>query len=76
MAKFTTIIAGGGASGVLLATRLLRKSANAHVVIVEPREHLGRGMAYSTSHLEHLLNVPAGRMSAFGEEPEHFVNFL
>ena len=76
MPKFTTIIAGGGASGVLLATRLLRKSANAHVVIVEPREHLGRGMAYSTSHPEHLLNVPAGRMSAFGEEPEHFINFL
>jgi len=76
MPKFTTIIAGGGASGALLATRLLRKSANAHVVIVEPREHLGRGMAYSTSHQEHLLNVPAGRMSAFAEDPEHFVNFL
>ena len=76
MPKFTTIVAGGGASGVLLATRLLRKSASSHVVIVEPREHLGRGMAYSTSHQEHLLNVPAGRISAFAEDPEHFVNFV
>ena len=76
MAEFTTIIAGGGASGVLLATRLLHKSASAHVILVEPREHLGRGMAYSSTHHEHLLNVPAGRMSAFAEDPEHFVRFL
>ncbi len=76
MPNFTTIIAGGGASGVLLATRLLRQSADANVIVVDPRKLLGRGMAYSTSHYEHLLNVPAGRMSAFAEDPEHFVNFL
>jgi uncharacterized NAD(P)/FAD-binding protein YdhS len=76
MAEFTAIVAGGGASGVLLATRLVRKSAHARVVIVEPRERLGRGMAYSTPHHRHLLNVPAGRMSAFAEDPEHFVRFL
>jgi len=76
MAEFTTIIAGGGASGVLLAARLLHKSARAHVIIVEPRERLGRGMAYSSAHPEHLLNVPAGRMSAFAEDPEHFIRFL
>ncbi len=76
MPKFTAIIAGGGASGALLATRLVRKSSDAHAIVVDPRERLGRGMAYSTSHQEHLLNVPAGRMSAFAEEPEHFVGFL
>jgi uncharacterized NAD(P)/FAD-binding protein YdhS len=76
MPKFTTIVAGGGASGALLTTRLVRKSPDAHVVVVDPREHLGRGMAYSTSHQEHQLNVPAGRMSAFAEDPEHFVAFL
>ncbi|HTV92814.1 MAG TPA: FAD/NAD(P)-binding protein [Verrucomicrobiae bacterium] len=76
MPKFAAIIAGGGASGALLAARLLRKSVDAHAVVVDPRERLGRGMAYSTSHQQHLLNVPAGRMSAFAEEPEHFVGFL
>jgi len=76
MPKFTTIVAGGGASGVLLATRLLRKNAQTHAIVVDPRERLGRGMAYSTPHLEHLLNVPAGRMSAFAEKPEDFVGFL
>jgi len=76
MAEFTAIIAGGGASGVLLATRVVRKSPHARVVVMEPREHLGRGMAYSTQHREHLLNVPAGRMSAFAEDREHFVRFL
>jgi uncharacterized NAD(P)/FAD-binding protein YdhS len=76
MPSFTAIVAGGGASGALLATRLVRKSSEARAIVVDPREHLGRGMAYSTSHHEHLLNVPAGRMSAFAEEPEHFVAFL
>jgi uncharacterized NAD(P)/FAD-binding protein YdhS len=76
MAEFTTIVVGGGASGALLATRLVRKSERANVIIAEPREHLGRGMAYSASHSEHLLNVLAGRMSAFAEDPEHFVRWL
>jgi uncharacterized NAD(P)/FAD-binding protein YdhS len=70
-------IVGGGASGTLLATRLL---LNAHrrlrVRIVEPREKLGQGVAYSSRSSVHLLNVPAGNMSALPEEPEHFLNWL
>lgn len=33
-------------------------------------------MAYSTPFDAHLLNVVASRMSAFPEEPDHFVRFL
>jgi uncharacterized NAD(P)/FAD-binding protein YdhS len=76
MPEFTAIIAGGGASGVLVAARLAYKSPDARVVIVEPRAALGRGMAYSTPYAGHILNVPAARMSAFGEDPEHFVRFI
>ncbi|HTU69804.1 MAG TPA: FAD/NAD(P)-binding protein [Candidatus Baltobacteraceae bacterium] len=76
MPEFTAIIAGGGASGLLTATRLVHKSASARVIIVEPRASIGRGMAYSTPCLAHVLNVPAGRMSAFDERPDHFVEFL
>jgi uncharacterized NAD(P)/FAD-binding protein YdhS len=76
MPDHTILIAGGGASGMLLAANAVRASANARVVIIEPREQLGRGMAYSTIYPEHLLNVPAGRMSAFVNDPEHFVRFL
>lgn len=72
----TILIAGGGASGALLGARLLRASASARVIIVEPREHLARGMAYSTVFDGHLLNVVASRMSAFPEDPSHFLQYL
>jgi uncharacterized NAD(P)/FAD-binding protein YdhS len=76
MPEFTTVIVGGGASGVLLASRLVRRSPFARAIVIEPRESLGRGLAYSTRYERHLLNVPAGRMSAFAEDPEHFVRYL
>ena len=63
-------IVGGGASGLLVAVNLLRKSDACEVTIFEPREKLGLGLAYSTKDLEHLLNVPAGRMSGLVEEPK------
>jgi uncharacterized NAD(P)/FAD-binding protein YdhS len=67
-------IAGGGASGTLLAHALVR--AGARVTIVEPRAALGVGLAYSTSCPLHLLNAPAGRMSAFADDPDHFLRWL
>jgi len=67
-------IAGGGASGLLLAHALVR--GGARVTIVEPREALGVGLAYSTTCPLHLLNAPAGRMSAFADDPDHFLRWL
>lgn len=69
------IIVGGGFSGTLVAVHLLRGGFNAPIDIVEPRA-LGRGLAYSTPWDDHLLNVPAIRMSAFGSEPLHFLEWL
>src|SRR5436309_1707066 len=69
-------IIGGGCSGLLTAVQLLRHGFDGPVTIVEPRAELGRGLAYSTRFDEHLLNVPAGKMSAFPDEPEHFLNWL
>lgn len=37
---------------------------------------LADGVAYATRHTEHLLNVPARRMSAFNDRPDDFVDFL
>jgi uncharacterized NAD(P)/FAD-binding protein YdhS len=72
-----TIIIGGGASGVLLAAHLLR-AARAPVVVtlVEQREDLGAGVAYSTKDRSHLLNVRASNMSAFADDEDHFVRWL
>src|ERR1700761_7799550 len=69
------VIVGGGFSGTLVAVHLLRQSDGVEVDIVDGRLP-GRGLAYSTSCDAHLLNVPAIRMSAFGSEPLHFLEWL
>ncbi|KPL47603.1 pyridine nucleotide-disulfide oxidoreductase [Xanthomonas axonopodis] len=70
-------IVGGGASGVLVALQLLRQAAAPlQIVLIEPHAALGEGVAYSTARGEHLLNVPAARMSALPELPHDFVDYL
>jgi len=71
------IIIGGGASGILLAAHLLRRSdARRQVTIVEKRGQLGRGLAFSAERPQHILNVPAANMSAYADEPDHFRRWL
>ena len=71
------IIVGGGASGVLLATQLLRKPASDfQVTLIEKRPDVGRGVAYCTANPEHLLNVRASNMSALPDDPDHFWRWL
>jgi uncharacterized NAD(P)/FAD-binding protein YdhS len=70
-------ILGGGASGTLLAVELLRRADRPlEIVLVEPRSSLGRGPAYTTPFPVHVMNVPAGRLSARPEDPGHFVAWL
>jgi uncharacterized NAD(P)/FAD-binding protein YdhS len=70
------LIVGGGASGILVAIHLA-KQANSPIAvrIAEPSLMIGRGVAYSTNDDGHLLNVPAGRMSAFSSDPSHFTSW-
>ena len=68
-------IVGGGASGVLLAAQLVRKS-RLRVALIERDAHPGLGVAYSTHCLGHLLNVRASDMTALADEPDHFVQWL
>jgi uncharacterized NAD(P)/FAD-binding protein YdhS len=68
---------GGGAGGVLCALQLLRLATTPlRIAMVEPAPRLAQGVAYATNHAEHLLNVPARRMSAFDDRPDDFVDFL
>ena len=70
-------IIGGGATGVLLACRLLRdRDRRIDVTIVEKSAQAGLGLAYATRNPQHLLNVRASNMSAFPEEPGHFWNWV
>jgi uncharacterized NAD(P)/FAD-binding protein YdhS len=64
------VIVGGGFSGSALAVQLAR-TGGAHVTLVEPNT-VGRGVAYATDP-EHLLNVPAAKMSLFPDAPDDFL---
>ena len=68
-------IVGGGAAGTLQALHLA-KAGIGPVTLIERARAPGRGVAYSTQRPEHLLNVPARRMSAFADDPEHFTRWF
>jgi uncharacterized NAD(P)/FAD-binding protein YdhS len=69
-------IVGGGLSGALVTVQLLRNGFTGPIRVIEPRPRLGYGLAYSTGFDQHLLNVPAGKMSALPDEPAHLLEWL
>ncbi|GAA3598978.1 hypothetical protein GCM10022223_12960 [Kineosporia mesophila] len=76
-ARPTILIVGGGVAGTLVTLHLARlaarRSTGIDLVVLEPSDLLGRGVAFGTPEDRHLLNVPASGMSALPEEPGHFV---
>jgi uncharacterized NAD(P)/FAD-binding protein YdhS len=74
----TIVIIGGGFSGTLTAVHLLRRgfATRGRLVLVNRSGAMARGVAYGTTSDLHVLNVPAGRMSAFDDDPDSFVRFV
>lgn len=71
------VILGGGYSGTLVAVNLVRVAPKPpRITIINDHRTAGRGVAYGTRRMEHLLNVAARNMSAFPDQPDHFVNWL
>jgi uncharacterized NAD(P)/FAD-binding protein YdhS len=71
------VIIGAGFSGSIAAANLLRLGRGGpRVTLIERRKRFGPGRAYGEASGAHLLNVPAARMSAFVDEPDHFVRWL
>jgi uncharacterized NAD(P)/FAD-binding protein YdhS len=70
-------IIGGGFSGTALAVQLLRRAHGRplKLALIERRSEAGRGVAYSTESPQHVLNVPAGRMSLLPDVPDDFLRF-
>ena len=69
-------IVGGGCAGTLLAASLLRRPGGPlRIVMIERGDRFGPGVAYATDDPQHLLNVPAHGMSAFGDAPLHFADW-
>ncbi|MBX3386888.1 MAG: FAD/NAD(P)-binding protein [Phycisphaeraceae bacterium] len=76
----TVLIVGAGFSGTMTAVHLFRRSISGpigieRIVLLERTGRFTAGVAYGTDHPAHALNVPAGRMSAFDAEPDHFLKW-
>ena len=73
-------VVGAGAAGTLTAMRLLHHRAAGEDVPLRVwligAGATGRGLAFGTDAPHHLLNVPAARMSAHWDDPDHFVRWL
>jgi uncharacterized NAD(P)/FAD-binding protein YdhS len=71
-------IIGAGLSGRLLALNMLRLASSdavGSVRMLDRGDERDMGPAYSYEADYLLLNVPAGRMGAFSEDPEHFLRW-
>ncbi|MEH1843354.1 MAG: FAD/NAD(P)-binding protein [Nostoc sp.] len=73
----TIAIVGGGFSGSLVATHLLKTASQPLTIkLIERSNQIGKGIAYSTDTNCHLLNVSAGNVSAFAHDPGHLLRWL
>lgn len=70
-------VVGSGFSGVAVACQLLaRLPAGSRLSLFNASGAMARGLAYGTQSDEHVLNVPAARMSLYPERPAHFLHWL
>ena len=75
--RYDIAVIGGGAAGVLATLQLLRQATGpSRIALIESAAELADGVAYATRRAEHVLNVPAGKMSAFPDQPGDFVDWL
>ncbi|WP_242187340.1 FAD/NAD(P)-binding protein [Sphingomonas sp. CARO-RG-8B-R24-01] len=68
-------IVGGGFSGSLAAINLVRHDGP-RATLIDRQADAGTGLAYGAADPAHLLNVRASNMSAFPDDPGHFVRWL
>jgi len=67
-------VVGAGFCGTLLAV-LLARTGDLRILLLDRRGRFGPGLAYGEAQPQHMLNTPAGRMSAFADDPEHFTRW-
>ena len=64
----TVAVVGAGFCGAVAALHLARLGLG--VLLLDRGGRFGPGLAYGAARPLHLLNTPAGRMSAFVDDPE------
>ncbi|MFC0220147.1 FAD/NAD(P)-binding protein [Pseudochelatococcus lubricantis] len=74
---FSVAVVGGGFTGTVFAIKYLAVARRpVTIAIVEPREMLGGGVAYSTRDDVHLMNAPATVFGIDRSDPEGFSRWL
>lgn len=73
----TVVVIGAGFCGAVAAAQLLRTPSPVplKVVLLNRSGLMARGVAYGTRTEQHVLNVPAGRMSAYADDADHFLRY-
>ena len=70
-------IIGGGFTGTMTSVQLIYKSTDScEILLINERETLNKGIAYNPYSDKHLLNVIAGKMSAYPDRPDHFLDWV
>ncbi|MBK8981111.1 MAG: FAD/NAD(P)-binding protein [Ignavibacteria bacterium] len=70
-------IIGGGFTGTMTAVQLITKSTAPFVItIINERETFNKGVAYNPYSDKHILNVITGKMSAYPDNPDHFLDWV
>jgi uncharacterized NAD(P)/FAD-binding protein YdhS len=72
----TLVIIGAGFSGTVAAIEFLRTApADSRLIIINRSGQMAKGLAYGTNSPIHLLNVPAGNMTAIVSEPDSYLKY-
>ncbi len=77
--RVSVAIIGSGFSGTLTAIHVLQSPSAEHQIdlyLIDVRGSFGPGLAYSPPSERFKLNVPAGAMGAFADDPEGFYRWL
>jgi uncharacterized NAD(P)/FAD-binding protein YdhS len=70
------IIVGAGFSGAVTAIEYLKRAGVCdELIIINKTGKMAKGLAYGTNSPHHLLNVPAGNMSALVDFPDSFIDY-
>jgi uncharacterized NAD(P)/FAD-binding protein YdhS len=76
------VIIGAGFCGTMTSVHLLHRlskhpgrAQSFRLTLIERAPRFARGVAYGTQHPLHLLNVPAAKMTALPDEPDHFLKW-
>lgn len=72
MTEVDVAVVGGGFTGAVFAIHLSRMAERRlEVAVVEPRDRLGRGVAYDSASPDHRLNAPLPVHFVYPDAPDH-----